>query len=226
MGQEEKPKRKFEYPTMELDLTAADWALVKKMRAVVTVKDAELLKDDHSPEQLAKCGGEAGMMIRWEIVKSYTSNLTLRVGTMAKCRLLAAALAGPNPSALESLLAEAAVTAWVDVQRCHAHHETGSEGVPIRVADYLDRRVDRAHKRFVRTLRALAAVRKVDVTSIHVNIANVVESKLRPFLATMATADSSAPGHDISHRPDGRKPLPSNADQVVDRRYAIAYNSI
>ena len=40
----------------------------------------------------------------------------------------------------------------------------------MKVLAYHDQRVDRAHKRFIRTLKALAAVRKLDLTAVQINI--------------------------------------------------------
>ncbi len=88
---------------------------------------------------------------------------------MAKMKCLFAELAGPNPSAVEAALADVAVLAWADWCRCVQKRET-LEDCSIRLASYHDGRVDRAHKRLVRSLRALAAVRKIDLTAVQINI--------------------------------------------------------
>jgi hypothetical protein len=45
-----------------------------------------------------------------------------------------------------------------------------------RLRSYHDQRLDRAHKRFIRSMKALAAVRKLDLTAIQININDVVDN--------------------------------------------------
>lgn len=81
-------------------------------------------------------------------------------------------LAGSQPSKVEWHLADAAALAWADYHRCVIERErlsvTGHDGLKLLV--YHDQRVDRAHKRFIRTLKAMAAVRKLDLTAIQINL--------------------------------------------------------
>lgn len=85
---------------------------------------------------------------------------------------LTAAFAGPTPTAIERALAEKA--ALCSVESDHADrmamsmHAIG--GQRFTTLDAYDKRRDRAHRRYLATLRALAQVRKLDITAIQVNV--------------------------------------------------------
>jgi hypothetical protein len=76
-------------------------------------------------------------------------------------------LAGPNPTPIERLLADRAALCWLDAHVCDLRGlqsmGTGAEGVTLR-------RRDAAHRRYLSALKALAAVRKVSVVAVQVNV--------------------------------------------------------
>jgi hypothetical protein len=87
---------------------------------------------------------------------------------------LAAELAGPNPTSMELLLAETAALAWFSLRMHEAHFlraSTSEEGLTIQLSDHHQRRIDRAHRRLMATLRTLATVRRLGVPAIQVNVA-------------------------------------------------------
>ncbi|MDR3633357.1 MAG: hypothetical protein P4L84_05930 [Isosphaeraceae bacterium] len=69
-------------------------------------------------------------------------------------------LAGPNPTPLERLLANRAATCWLQVEHAGVSVVASAEA-GLKVLDFQDRRQDRAHKRYLQALGALAAVRKL-----------------------------------------------------------------
>ena len=75
---------------------------------------------------------------------------------------LRAELAGPNPTPLERLLAERVALCWFDVNECDHRF--------VAHADRQARR-DGANKRFLDACRALAAIRKLGLPAIQVNVA-------------------------------------------------------
>jgi hypothetical protein len=88
------------------------------------------------------------------------------------------ALAGPAPTPLEWLACEQAAIAWFDWARCSMTRDAGEtfravgqgRGSSWRRTEYLDRRVDRAHRRLLASLRTLANIRRIDITAIQINM--------------------------------------------------------
>ncbi len=165
------------YPIHELGLSQDDWSHYDAIREAGNANDLTAilkLRDSLPADQFARVGGgEWSAILRFKILQDVFGGQWLSLTTvMAKMKCLFAELAGPNPSAVEAALADVAVLAWADWCRCVQKRET-LEDCSIRLASYHDGRVDRAHKRLVRSLRALAAVRKVDLTAIQVNLNGV-----------------------------------------------------
>jgi hypothetical protein len=86
---------------------------------------------------------------------------------------VAAELAGPNPSPVERTLAEAAATSWFAF-RMHESHFAGCStegGLSLAQSDDAQRRIDWAHRRYLSTLTTLAAVRRLAVPALQINVA-------------------------------------------------------
>lgn len=82
-----------------------------------------------------------------------------------ECRQMVERLAGDKPSEVERLLAERAATAWLDAYTADVNDAASlNTGKTIDQGVLSDRRRNSAHKRYVSTLRALAAVRRVSLT--------------------------------------------------------------
>jgi hypothetical protein len=65
---------------------------------------------------------------------------------------------------------ERAAFCWHAVH-AYERNNAAAEGLSIRRADYHQRRIDAAHRRYLAALRTLATVRKLTVPAIQVNIA-------------------------------------------------------
>ena len=89
-------------------------------------------------------------------------------------------LEGPTPTPLERLLAERSVFCWFLVNVYEQSYAQSSE-MTIRQAEFQQRRIDRAHARFLSALRTLAQVRKLALPALQVNIGanqvNVADSR-------------------------------------------------
>lgn len=78
-------------------------------------------------------------------------------------------LAGPHPTAIERTLAETAAISWLHLRL--AEYRAGRATSPtIPQALYHQRRIDHAHRRYLATLRTLAAVRKLALPSLQINV--------------------------------------------------------
>ena len=105
------------------------------------------------------------------LIRSAYGKGSLASAELARLRLaeLRAELAGPNPSAVERLLAERAALCWLD---CHAAEVRDLDGrqQTIRQADFSARKRDLAHRRYLSSLKALAAVRKSTIVTVQVHL--------------------------------------------------------
>lgn len=104
---------------------------------------------------LARSGGE--------------ENLAMIEASDAKMDELRKDLGGPDPTPMERLLAERAVSCWFMVNI----YETvfaQSKDLTIRQSNSQLRRIDSAHKRFLSAVATLARVRKLALPALQVNI--------------------------------------------------------
>jgi hypothetical protein len=85
----------------------------------------------------------------------------------------AADLAGPNPSPIERVLADTAAVCWFSL-RLFETQDLGAKGLTLRQSEHQQRRIDRAHRRLLATLRLLVTARRLGVPAIQVNLAQQV----------------------------------------------------
>jgi hypothetical protein len=89
-------------------------------------------------------------------------------------------LEGPNPTPIERLLAERASLCWFIVY-WHENVYFNADGWSINQADLQDRKIDKAHARFLSAVRTLAQVRKLALPMLQLNIGtnqvNVAETQ-------------------------------------------------
>jgi hypothetical protein len=79
-------------------------------------------------------------------------------------------VAGENPSSLERLLAERVVITWLQVQLFDAMYAFEMNNGTMKQGDYQQRCIDRAHRRHLSAVKALAQVRKIG-PAVQINIA-------------------------------------------------------
>jgi hypothetical protein len=87
---------------------------------------------------------------------------------------VAADLAGPDPSPVERLLAETAALSWFALRVHEARFASGATsagGMTLAQAERGHRRVDRANRRLLSTLRTLATVRRLAVPADPIHLA-------------------------------------------------------
>jgi hypothetical protein len=88
---------------------------------------------------------------------------------LARLEQQRAELAGPDPSAVERLLAERAASCWLGVARAELY--LSSAGVQD---EHAQRSLDRANKRYLSVLATLARVRKMAVPAVIIGKAGQV----------------------------------------------------
>jgi hypothetical protein len=108
---------------------------------------------------------------RWSACKPVDGgNVVTRELLLRRMDEVAAELAGPEPSAVERLLAERAAYCWHVV---HTYERVYGESnvTTFKQDDYHQKRIGAAHRRYLSSLKALAMVRKLEAPTLQVNIA-------------------------------------------------------
>jgi hypothetical protein len=95
---------------------------------------------------------------------------------------VAAELAGPNPTPVERVLSETAATAWFAYRLHEATYAAGitaEGGMSLAQSEHAQRRMDRAHRRLLSTLKTLATVRRLAVPALQINVARQQVNQLK-----------------------------------------------
>jgi hypothetical protein len=114
-----------------------------------------------------------GELIEWAAGKN--GNEKTKATLKADLCELAADLAGPRPSPVEMVLAETAATSWFAYRLHEARYSsaaTSGEGMSLVQSEHAQRRMDRAHRRFLSTVKTLAAVRRLALPALQINVAS------------------------------------------------------
>ena len=80
-------------------------------------------------------------------------------------------IAGENPSPLERLLSERIAVCWLELQYFQAIYSQNMGKLTITQSDYHQRRIDKAHRRYIGSIKALAQIRKLG-PAVQINIAD------------------------------------------------------
>src|SRR5262249_40006191 len=135
-------------------------------------------------------------------------NLLRKESLTRKLELLRAELTGPNPTPLERMLVERVVACWLQVQDADMRYAQ-AKNPSIEQGDYYQRRMDRAHRRYLSAIRTLATVRKLALPVLQVNLvsAPVNGASAGPVLEQGRVAPCHH-GSNGDHGARGRPPLP------------------
>jgi hypothetical protein len=96
-------------------------------------------------------------------------NPASRLAVEERMREIRRDLGGAAPTPLERLLISRIALAWLDVHTLDVHAAQNKDYRP-KVIEALDRRRERAERRYIRAIKTLAAVRNLDPTAIQVNV--------------------------------------------------------
>jgi hypothetical protein len=97
------------------------------------------------------------------LIEVMTKEDDLATKELIRCQLEAMKeeVAGKNSSALERLLSERVVVTWLEVQLFEALYAQNMRKLTIPQAEHHQKRLDRAHRRHLSAIRALAQMRKL-----------------------------------------------------------------
>jgi hypothetical protein len=91
------------------------------------------------------------------------------MGTLRKMRK---ELSRPNQTALEKMLIDRIIFCWMNLYRLE-FNSAASNGMTLAASSGLQSTIDRAHRRFLSAVKALAAVRRLDLSGLNLMLANV-----------------------------------------------------
>lgn len=91
-----------------------------------------------------------------------SKNLAFMEALKRKVQTIRDDLEGPEPTPIEKMLIDRIAVCWLHLQHAELVYAL-KEGRTIHQADYQQKRIDRAHRRFISALKALATVRRLAV---------------------------------------------------------------
>ena len=110
------------------------------------------------------------------LIEVMTNEQDLAATELIRCQLEAMReeIAGENSSPLERLLSDRVVLTWLEVQYFEALYAQNMRNLTIPQAEHYQKRLDRAHRRHLSAVRALAQIRKLlkGTTITQINIAD------------------------------------------------------
>ena len=116
--------------------------------------------------------GDLGRQAELALVRAAAGdNPVARQAVLRKLGSLRREIAGPAASPIERLLAERVALGWLGVAVAEgAYHRALEGGVDRSEDEFHQRRVERAQRRYLAAIKALAQVRRLGVPSVQVNI--------------------------------------------------------
>jgi hypothetical protein len=131
---------------------------------------ALLADPEHGEITTHYCGSSAEWLRQAIAGKASGGNLLAKEAVLKRIDQVRAELEGPNPTPIERLLAERASLCW-QIANWHESTFINSDGMSLGQADHHQRRIDKAHRRFLSAVETLARVRKLAVPILQVNVA-------------------------------------------------------
>jgi hypothetical protein len=145
--------------------------LIKRARAGDASTLPALRKLLQDPARVDMLGGDLARQAELSfILAAAGEDLAFKEALARKLALLRADLAGTNSTPVERLLVERVVACWLQVQDADVRYAQAKNLSPDG-CEYHQRRMDRAHRRYLSAIKTLALVRKLAVPVLQLNIA-------------------------------------------------------
>jgi hypothetical protein len=127
---------------------------------------------DGSPDLAWRFINGPGKLAESAMIDTFTNDDDLSSQELLKHQLesMRIEVAGQNPSPLERLLAERVVATWLEVQLFSGLYAMGMKNETRSQGDYRQKRLDRAHRRHLSAVKAMAQIRKMG-PAVQINIA-------------------------------------------------------
>jgi hypothetical protein len=161
-GPEAKPEELHEYNAAILRLAReGNEETVPQLRKWLAV-----------PENVNRAGADLAYQVQASLAQKMAgTNLYFREAVVKNAENLRDEICGPNPSALERLLAERVATCWTYLNYLELIYTQSAENLTIAQGLYRQKVLDRAHGRYLSAIKTLADVRRLALPAVQVNIA-------------------------------------------------------
>jgi hypothetical protein len=143
-------------------------------------------------------GGNLALQTERTLIEAAAGkDLAFKEALNRKLHNLRAELSGPAPTPVERLLVERIMTPWLQLQDADVRFAQAKD-LSIAQADYHQRRINHAHKRFLSAVKTLTTVRRLAVPVIigHVNVAGKQVNKVE-LSGAKAVASAAATGNPV-----------------------------
>lgn len=121
--------------------------------------------------ELVESLGDLALLVEATLIGNVAgNNLAVKEGLGRKMAKIRGELAGPDAPPLERLLADRVALCWLSLHDGEVRFAQ-SKDLTINLADYWQRRINSAHKRYLTAIKTLATVRKLALPAIQLNIA-------------------------------------------------------
>jgi hypothetical protein len=130
-----------------------------------------LLAEGRLGQALVDSVGSPAVWLRQSLIEQASGGIVLaQEAIRRKIDAIQAELEGESPTPIERLLAERASLCWF-IAYWYENISVNTDGWSVQQVELQQRKIDRAHGRYLTALRALAQVRKLAVPALQVNIA-------------------------------------------------------
>jgi hypothetical protein len=130
-----------------------------------------LLADGDRGESYREGYGSSAEWLRQSIIRKAAGDCVIaKEAIRQKLDKVRSELEGSNPTPIERLLAERASLCWALVN-WYENSSQSIESMSIAQADFHQRKIDKAHARFLSAIRTLAQVRKLALPALQLNLA-------------------------------------------------------
>ncbi len=135
---------------------------------------AELREVLDSNPELWKALGDLAAVSEQTLVRALSgANTVQRDAVLRRVRALRRELTGPAPTPLERLLVDRVALGWLGLTAVEgAYHRALKGGLDRSDDEFHQKRVERAQRRYLAAIKALATVRRLGVPALQVNVAD------------------------------------------------------
>jgi hypothetical protein len=131
-----------------------------------------------NPVAIDALGGDLAQLTEHRLIqRAAGKDFLLSEALSRKLELMRAELAGPSPSPVERLLVSRVVVCWLYLHDLEARF-VQANGCTIVQADYQQRALTHAQRRYLAALKTLATVRRLALPALQVNIAQKQVNKV------------------------------------------------
>jgi hypothetical protein len=129
---------------------------------------------------LVEAAGNLASQVEATLIRNAAGkNLLFKEATERKMARLRREVAGADPTPLEHLLADRVALCWLALHDAEIRFAQ-SRDLTIKQADFWQKRIDCAHRRYLSAIKTLATVRKLALPALQVNIARKQVNVLNP----------------------------------------------